>query len=130
MSNHRRALAQAQAETQTLADGYSFFILADEHLFLGDLEAAVAAYDKAFTFEFPNHFDFLNWKGGFFSKCARDIESVPFFGHFVFCLFFVFQIGLEERKLCLLDPLLLCQNLFCMPWILVFEITKEVLQNV
>jgi hypothetical protein len=55
-TNHRRAQAQAQAETQTLADGYAFFNLADEHLFLGELEAAVAAYDKAFTFEFPDHF--------------------------------------------------------------------------
>jgi tetratricopeptide (TPR) repeat protein len=55
-TNHRRALAQAQAETQTLADGYAFFNLADEHLSLGELEAAVAAYDKAFTFEFPDHF--------------------------------------------------------------------------
>lgn len=55
-TNHRRALAQAQVETQTLADGYAFFNLGDEYLVLGDLEAAVAAYDKAFTFEFPDHF--------------------------------------------------------------------------
>ena len=54
--NHRRALVQAQMETETLADGYAFFNLADEYLALGDLEAAVAAYDKAFTFEFPDHF--------------------------------------------------------------------------
>jgi tetratricopeptide (TPR) repeat protein len=43
-------------ETETLADGYAFFNLADEYLALGDLEAAVAAYDRALTFEFPNHF--------------------------------------------------------------------------
>jgi tetratricopeptide (TPR) repeat protein len=55
-TNHRRALAQAQAETQTLADGYAFFNLGDEHLAQGNLEAAVAAYDAAFTFEFPDHF--------------------------------------------------------------------------
>lgn len=55
-TNHRRALAQAQAETLALADGFAFFNLADEYLALGELEAAVAAYDKAFTFEFPDHF--------------------------------------------------------------------------
>ncbi len=55
-ANHRRALAQAQLETQTLADGYAFFNLADEYLALGDPEAAAAAYDQAFTFEFPDHF--------------------------------------------------------------------------
>jgi hypothetical protein len=55
-TNHGRALAQAQAETQTLADGYAFFNLGDEYLAQGDLEAAVAAYDAAFTFEFPGHF--------------------------------------------------------------------------
>jgi tetratricopeptide (TPR) repeat protein len=55
-TNHRRALAQAQAETQTLADGYAFFNLGDMYLVLGDVEAAVTAYDKAFTFEFPDHF--------------------------------------------------------------------------
>lgn len=55
-TNHRRALAQAQSETQTLADGYAFFNLADEYLALGDTQAAVQAYDKAFAFEFPDHF--------------------------------------------------------------------------
>jgi tetratricopeptide (TPR) repeat protein len=55
-ANHRRALAQAQMETQTYADGYAFFNLADEYLALGDLGAAVTAYDKAFSFEFPDHF--------------------------------------------------------------------------
>ena len=55
-TNHHRALAQAQAETQALADGFAFFNLADEYLALGEPEAAVAAYDKAFTFEFPDHF--------------------------------------------------------------------------
>lgn len=55
-TNHRRALAQAQMETQTLADGYAFFNLGDEYLAQGDLEAAVAAYDTAFTYEFPDHF--------------------------------------------------------------------------
>ncbi len=55
-TNHRRALAQAQTETQTLADGYAFFNLGDEYLAQGDLEAAVAAYDTAFTYEFPDHF--------------------------------------------------------------------------
>jgi tetratricopeptide (TPR) repeat protein len=55
-ANHRRALAQAQQEAQTLADGYAFFNMADEHLALGDVEAAVAAYNQAFTFEFPGHF--------------------------------------------------------------------------
>jgi len=55
-TNHRRALAQAQMETQTLADGYAFFNLGDEYLAQGDLEAAVAAYDAAFTYEFPDHF--------------------------------------------------------------------------
>jgi hypothetical protein len=55
-TNHRRALAQAQAETQTLGDGYAFFNLGDEYLALGDPAAAVAAYDKAFAFEFPDHF--------------------------------------------------------------------------
>jgi tetratricopeptide (TPR) repeat protein len=54
--NHRRALAQAQLETETLADGYAFFNLGDEYLALGDLDSAVAAYEKAFTFEFPDHF--------------------------------------------------------------------------
>jgi tetratricopeptide (TPR) repeat protein len=55
-TNHRRALAQAQLEIQTLADGYAFFNLGDEYLALGDLDAAVAAYETAFTFEFPGHF--------------------------------------------------------------------------
>jgi tetratricopeptide (TPR) repeat protein len=55
-TNHRHALAQAQAETQTLGDGYAFFNLGDEYLALGDPAAAVAAYDKAFAFEFPDHF--------------------------------------------------------------------------
>ncbi len=55
-ANHRRALAQAQAETQTFADGYAFFNLGDEYLALGDPIGAVAAYDKAFAFEFPDHF--------------------------------------------------------------------------
>ncbi len=55
-ANHRRALAQAQAETQSLADGYAFFNLGDESLALGDLEGAVAAYDRALSFEFPDHF--------------------------------------------------------------------------
>jgi tetratricopeptide (TPR) repeat protein len=43
-------------ETETLADGYAFFNLGDEYLALGDPESAVAAYDKALTFEFPGHF--------------------------------------------------------------------------
>jgi tetratricopeptide (TPR) repeat protein len=55
-ANHLRALAQAQSETQTYADGYAFFNLGDEYLALGDLSAAVSAYDQAFTFEFPGHF--------------------------------------------------------------------------
>jgi tetratricopeptide (TPR) repeat protein len=55
-TNQRRALDQAQLETQTLADGYAFFNLADAYVALGDLEAAAAAYDVAFTFEFPDHF--------------------------------------------------------------------------
>jgi hypothetical protein len=55
-TNHRHALAQAQAETQTLGDGYAFFNLGDEYLALGDPAAAVVAYDKAFAFEFPDHF--------------------------------------------------------------------------
>jgi tetratricopeptide (TPR) repeat protein len=54
--NNRRALTQAQMETETLADGYAFFNLADQYLALGDVEAAVAAYDQALTFEFPDHF--------------------------------------------------------------------------
>jgi tetratricopeptide (TPR) repeat protein len=55
-ANHRHALAQAQEETQILGDGYAFFNLGDEYLDLGDPAAAVAAYDKAFAFEFPDHF--------------------------------------------------------------------------
>ena len=55
-ANHQRALAQAEAETQSLADGYAVFNLADEYLALGDLTAAVEAYDRAFAFEFPDHF--------------------------------------------------------------------------
>ncbi len=55
-TNHRLALAQAQEETQTLGDGYAFFNLGDEYLALGDPAGAVAAYDKAFAFEFPDHF--------------------------------------------------------------------------
>jgi tetratricopeptide (TPR) repeat protein len=55
-ANHRRALAQAEAETQTLADGYAFFNLGDEYLALEDPAGAVAAYDRAFTFQFPDHF--------------------------------------------------------------------------
>lgn len=55
-TNHGRALAQAEAETQTFADGYAFFNLGDEYLALGDLGAAVAAYNAAFAFEFPDHF--------------------------------------------------------------------------
>jgi tetratricopeptide (TPR) repeat protein len=55
-TNHRHALAQAQAETQTVGDGYAFFNLGDEYLALGDPAAAVVAYDKAFAFEFPDHF--------------------------------------------------------------------------
>jgi tetratricopeptide (TPR) repeat protein len=56
LANHRRALAQAQQETQTFDDGYAFFNMGDEYLALGDAEAAVAAYDQAFTFQFPDHF--------------------------------------------------------------------------
>jgi tetratricopeptide (TPR) repeat protein len=55
-TNHRLALAQAQGETQTLGDGYALFDLGDEYLALGDPAAAVAAYDKAFAFDFPVHF--------------------------------------------------------------------------
>jgi hypothetical protein len=55
-TNHRHALAQAQAETQIVGDGYAFFNLGDEYLAMGDPAAAVAAYDKAFAFEFPDHF--------------------------------------------------------------------------
>ncbi|GAB4531504.1 MAG: hypothetical protein Kow0063_10840 [Anaerolineae bacterium] len=55
-TNHRRALAQAQTETQTLADGYAFFNLANQYLALGDTPAAVEAYEAAFAFEFPDHF--------------------------------------------------------------------------
>ncbi|MFQ5578799.1 MAG: C39 family peptidase, partial [Anaerolineae bacterium] len=54
--NHRRALAQAQAETETIGDGYAFFNLADEYLALDDPAAAVEAYNRAFTFDFPEHF--------------------------------------------------------------------------
>jgi len=55
-ANHRHALAQAQKEIQTFADGYAYFNLGDEYLALGDPASAVAAYDQAFTFEFPEHF--------------------------------------------------------------------------
>jgi tetratricopeptide (TPR) repeat protein len=55
-TNHHRALAQAEAETLSYADGYAFFNLGDEYLALGDVAAAVEAYDRAFTFEFPDHF--------------------------------------------------------------------------
>jgi tetratricopeptide (TPR) repeat protein len=56
LANHRRALAQAQQETETLGDGYAFFNMGDEYLALGDPATAVAAYDQAFTFQFPDHF--------------------------------------------------------------------------
>jgi tetratricopeptide (TPR) repeat protein len=56
LTNHRRALAQAEWETQTLGDGYAFFNLGDEYLALGEVEQAVATYDRALTFEFPDHF--------------------------------------------------------------------------
>ncbi len=55
-TNHRRALARAQAETLTFADGYAFFNLGDEYLALGEPAAAVEAYERAFTFDFPDHF--------------------------------------------------------------------------
>jgi tetratricopeptide (TPR) repeat protein len=55
-TNHHRALAQAEVETQSFADGYAFFNLADEYLALGNLTAAVEAFDTAFAFEFPDHF--------------------------------------------------------------------------
>jgi len=54
--NYRGALAQAQVETQSFADGYAYFNLGEAYLALGDPAAAVAAYDQAFTFEFPDHF--------------------------------------------------------------------------
>ena len=56
LANHRQALAQAQQETQTFDDGYAFFNMGDEYLALGDPAAAVAAYDQAFAFQFPDHF--------------------------------------------------------------------------
>lgn len=55
-ANHQRALAQAQLEAESIADGYAFFNLGDEYLALGKPEAAVTAYNNAFTFEFPEHF--------------------------------------------------------------------------
>jgi tetratricopeptide (TPR) repeat protein len=56
LANHQRALAQAQQETETFDDGYAFFNMGDEYLALGDAAAAVAAYDQAFAFQFPDHF--------------------------------------------------------------------------
>jgi tetratricopeptide (TPR) repeat protein len=55
-ANHRHALAHAQAEAQTLADGYAFFNLGNEYLALGDPAAATEAYNTALAFEFPDHF--------------------------------------------------------------------------
>ena len=55
-ANQRRALAQAQVETQSLADGYAFFNLGNAYLALGDPAAATTAYDRALAFEFPDHF--------------------------------------------------------------------------
>lgn len=54
--NQRRALAQAQREAETLADGYAFFNLGDDYLALNDPQAAATAYGQAFAFEFPEHF--------------------------------------------------------------------------
>jgi tetratricopeptide (TPR) repeat protein len=82
--NHRRALAQAQAETQTFADGYAFFNLGDEYLAMGDPEGAMTAYDKAFTFEFPDHF--LWYQFG-------PLEALN-------------QVGAHQRVLDITDPLL------------------------
>jgi tetratricopeptide (TPR) repeat protein len=55
-ANQRRALAQAEAEIASLGDGYAFFNLAEAYLALGQPAEAVAAYERAFTFEFPDHF--------------------------------------------------------------------------
>lgn len=55
-NNWERALLQAQSEAETLADGYAFFNLGDSRLALDNADEAVTAYDRAFTFTFPEHF--------------------------------------------------------------------------
>jgi tetratricopeptide (TPR) repeat protein len=55
-SNWRHALAGAQAETQSIVDGYAFFNLGDDYLALDDPAQAVQAYNRALTFELPDHF--------------------------------------------------------------------------
>jgi tetratricopeptide (TPR) repeat protein len=55
-SNWRHALAGAQAEVQSIADGYAFFNLGDDYLALDDPAQAVQAYDRALAFELPDHF--------------------------------------------------------------------------
>ena len=55
-SNQRHALAEAQTEVQSTADGYAFFNLGDDYLALDDLTPAVQAYNRALAFELPDHF--------------------------------------------------------------------------
>ena len=55
-SNERRALAAAQGEVQSIADGYAFFNLGDDYLALDDPAQAVQAYNRALAFELPDHF--------------------------------------------------------------------------
>jgi tetratricopeptide (TPR) repeat protein len=55
-SNWRHAMADAQAEVQSIADGYAFFNLGDDYLALDDPAQAAQAYNRALTFELPDHF--------------------------------------------------------------------------
>jgi tetratricopeptide (TPR) repeat protein len=55
-SNWRHALAGAQTEVQSIADGYAFFNLGDDYLALDDPVQAVQAYNRALAFELPDHF--------------------------------------------------------------------------
>jgi tetratricopeptide (TPR) repeat protein len=55
-SNWRHALVGAQAEVQSVADGYAFFNVGDDYLALDDPAQAVEAYNRALAFELPDHF--------------------------------------------------------------------------
>lgn len=54
--NWQEARIVAQAETESIADGYSYFNLGTSATALADYDSARQAYDNALTFSFPEHF--------------------------------------------------------------------------
>ncbi|MFQ5613727.1 MAG: C39 family peptidase [Anaerolineae bacterium] len=53
---YERALADALADAQTTSDGYGWFNTANAYYALGRFEEAAQAYDRAFTYDFPELF--------------------------------------------------------------------------